>query len=257
MASASLFEKVLVRSYQAALVIFSLWLGWVVYDEVQMQRHSVSASAQIYHLSYITPEQAAEKGLCQLRGRSASCSNRYSFSVKYQVNGRERTAQFQDIVYDPGENKTICLNYVKSNPAVIKLCRDRWFDYHKDFFIFPFAFWSLTILGAFGIALILAFGKVKRRFRLPSPPILKECWYQIYDNHTGQLLLETACEKDAFTLLNQKRVITCSGGGKSEIAVICGRKTQRSWIIYTVDERLHKKKKNSISLPANSVHEVS
>ncbi|POP42174.1 hypothetical protein CHU32_21245 [Superficieibacter electus] len=246
-ASTPLFEKVLVRGYQVALVIFSLWLGWVIYDEVQMQRHAVPTSAQIYHLDYITPEQAAEKGLCQLRGRSANCSNHYSFTVEYQVNGRKRTAQFQDIVYNPGENKTICLDYVKSNPAMIKLCRDPWFDYHKDFFFFPFAFWSLTLLGAFGISLILAAEKVKRRFQRPPPPVLKECWYHIYDDQTGQLLLDTACEKDAFTLLNQKRVISCRAG-KSEVVVVHGRKTQRSWIIYTVEDRRrrHKKKKSSI-----------
>ncbi|ECI6121410.1 hypothetical protein EH120_06410 [Salmonella enterica subsp. enterica] len=49
----SLFERTLATGYKIAFIVFSLWLGWVVVDEVQMQRGAVSTMARVYDVDYI------------------------------------------------------------------------------------------------------------------------------------------------------------------------------------------------------------
>lgn len=246
-AEASTFEKVLVRGYQIAFVVFSLWAGWVIYDEVQMRQDSVATMAMIYNVRFISPEEAASKGLCKLRGRNADCDYRYTFTVEFQASGRKRTAEFTDTSWNPGSRKSVCINYVKSKPEIVKFCHAFWFKLHKDYFGFPFGFWSLTIMGALGIAVTIAAEKVKQRFRRASQPPPKQQWYRINDRQTGHLLLETNNKKEVNILLNQKKITAIRGGGNSEIVTINGRKIARSWVIYDVIERTSRRTKKKTS----------
>lgn len=67
------FEDVLVGGYKICLMIFTLWLGWVIFDEVKMQRDAVTTLAQVAKASSASAYESALEGECYLHGRSANC----------------------------------------------------------------------------------------------------------------------------------------------------------------------------------------
>ncbi|MEO3991758.1 hypothetical protein [Pseudocitrobacter cyperus] len=167
---ASLFEKTLVRGYQFAFVIFSLWMGWVIIDEVQMRHDTVSTTVRAYNISWLTGYEASKQGLCHLYGRRANCHDLYTFNVEYWANGRKRTGYFSNVAWSPENRSGICLDYVKREPDIIKLCHSAWFSHHKSYIAFPLTFWVLTLLGAAGIALTVVIDRRQKQKKKTSRP---------------------------------------------------------------------------------------
>lgn len=241
----SLFERTLATGYKIAFIVFSLWLGWVVVDEVQMQRGAVSTMARVYDVDYIPAYQLAEQGKCYRTGRMANCRERYTFTVDYLADGQRRTAQFSDIAWDPGSSKEICIKYVQGSADIIKLCHAGWFRYHKGYIGFPIAFWALTLMGAASIAATVALDKLKQRLCRPAQSRPKERWYRVYDQDSGSLLLETNNISEINKLLHQYRIFSCHREANSNIVELNGRKTERDWTIYQlVKRRPHRQKKS-------------
>lgn len=158
------FEDVLVGGYKICLMIFTLWLGWVIFDEVKMQRDAVTTLAQVAKASSASAYESAFEGECYLHGRSANCRDRNSLVINYQAGGNNYQAELSNILSPPGEHPSICINYVKNSPDIVKRCESRLFNQHKDYVIAPLIFWSFNLIGAFFIALFYAGEKIKRQF---------------------------------------------------------------------------------------------
>lgn len=232
----SLFETMLIRTYQIAFVVFTLWLGWVIVDEVKMQRDAVSVTARVYDVNYISADQLAAQGRCYRSGRMANCHDLYSFRVDYQANGQLRTGRFKEIIWHPDESKTVCIDYVKHAPEMIKLCQRSWFDYHKAYSGVPICFWLFTLIALGSCYVIrLVEGIKKRLWPILFPPLPKEIWYRVYDSETQQLLLETSEANLAHRLVHERIAVRITSDIR-EIVKIAGKKTERSWIIYEVSE---------------------
>lgn len=81
------FEDVLVGGYKICLMIFTLWLGWVIFDEVKMQRDAVTTLAQVVKHPAPAPMKARLKAsvICTVVRRIAGIEILWSLTTRQAV----------------------------------------------------------------------------------------------------------------------------------------------------------------------------